>query len=703
MPTFLRISFFILLFHFSSLAQQTAYQTQRFSIPKLKSTTSPNFEKDFNTQIIHLEAPSPDGNSYKSFLMQQKIQSKAIFPYQNTTSLRTKSASTTPQPLIADGFGMLRKNAANGWVPIYGGLPNDNTAAVSKDGLLLLAINSNVYLRDLKTDSVLYPNQNVTLRQVFDLPSGNYYDPKITYDEAMDRFVLVFLKNNVPSTNKIMVGFSKTNNPIDGWHVYELPGNPLNNNRWTDFPTIALSNESLYFTGNLIIPNVSWQVGFDGSVLWEMDKMQGFSGAAAISPKLYADIRYQDKFVRNLHCVQGADGNVTDFHMLSNRNFDIENDTFFLVSLQKELDTSFLSIKAVVSDVKYGVPPNARQADTDTSDATKGLQTNDARVLGAIQFDNEIQFVGNTIYTPTGYSAVYHGKMNLANDEPTLKTHIIADQVKDFGYPNIAWTGNEPCDREAIIAFNHTSFEDFPGISAIYVDNEGNYSDVLVLKEGESIVDRIANDGYERWGDYFGMQRFYDQAGKVMTFGFTTDLSKANYGWVSLLNSPDTATIGYQLTTTVGKDYCTNKIQIQAFGGVGPYSVVWNNDAANQSLVSSNYCNGDTSFFTLYDARNCAIAGEYPFSIANINSEFTLFPNPTADILAFQFTAAEASTIAVNIYTETGHFVKQIAFQEVKKGLNELYFSTEPLIKGTYFVEILDGKTILSKNKFSKN
>ena len=71
--------------------------------------------------------------------------------------------------------------------------------------------------------------------------------------------------------------------------------------------------------------------------------------------------------------------------------------------------------------------------------------------------------------------------------------------------------------------------------------------------------------------------------------------------------------------------------------------------------------------------------------------------------MAFQFTAKEATLIEVNITDAKGSFVKQIIYQEVKAGLNELYFSTEPLPRGIYFVEIISGNEKLSKNKFVKN
>lgn len=696
-------SLFLLGFSFSVAAQNTSFKTKQFEIKLLKSTAKLTQNNAFHANITNLEAPNPNGDSYKAFLLQQKIKSRQQFPLQNTSRLRSSTASKVPTPIVSKSFGMMQKNNQGDLVPIYGGLPNDNTAAVSNDGILLLAVNSNVYLQNLKNDSILYPNDFVTLREVFDLPFGNYYDPKVLYDKDMDRFVLTFLKDNVPASSQIMIGFSKTNNPLDGWNIYALPGNPLNNNRWTDFPTIAISDSSVFFSGNLIIPGVSWQVGFDGSILWEMDKYAGYDSATSINPKLYYDIKHGNHYIRNLHCVQGADGNLDQLHLFSNRNFDIQNDTIFLVSLLKEnADSSYLNVKALISDLKYGVPPNGRQADTDTSDATKGLQTNDARVLGAIQFEDEIQFVSNAINPETGFSAIYHGTVHNLYTEPNITANLITDKVKDYGYPNIAWTGNEACDREVMIAFNHTSFVDTAGISAVYVDNERNYSEVIALRRGKSIVDRISFDSYERWGDYFGMQRKYNEAGKVYTFGFTTDETKKNFGWANELISPDTNTLHYAYTIKSNGAYCDEKVAIQAFGGVAPYSVEWSNSTSNTSLTSNNYCNGDSVYFILSDSRACQVSDTIYIPLAQSSKELALFPNPSNNMIAFQFTAAAATKIEVRIVDAKGAFMEKIVYQYVKKGLNELSFSTAPLAKGIYYVEILDGKTILTKTKFSK-
>ena len=152
-------------------------------------------------------------------------------------------------------------------------------SAVSNGGIVLGGINNIIWGYDLNTDTTIFPKHIKSLRQVCNgSSSANYYDPKMIYDEKADRFILVFLRDNTPQSSAFIVCFSTTNNPRDEWNVYEIDGNPLNNNRWTDFPAINITENELFITGNLIIPNVSWQVGFDGSVIWQVNKHDGFAG-----------------------------------------------------------------------------------------------------------------------------------------------------------------------------------------------------------------------------------------------------------------------------------------------------------------------------------------------------------------------------------------------------------------------------------------
>jgi hypothetical protein len=212
--------------------------------------------------------------------------------------------------------------------------------------------------------------------------------------------------------------------------------------------------------------------------------------------------------------VRGHD-NISDrLEFLSNRNFDLQNDTIFYIKLIEGTNDTTVTVEALVSNMPYGVPPNGKQADTDLSDPTKGLQTNDARVLGAIQKDDWVQFVSTTAHGNGPTAAIYHGFIDLSGPSPKITARILSDDDRDYGYPNIAWSGVHPSQTQCLIGFNFTSVQDNPGVGAVQLGNDTTFSTPIDLINGTAYVDRHS-DSYERWGDYFAIQPMFNQDGSL--------------------------------------------------------------------------------------------------------------------------------------------------------------------------------------------
>lgn len=656
---------------------------------------------DFGAQLLNLEMPSPNGTSYRSFLMQQKILAKTYWESNKTEITRSYEDRNTAQPIInGDGFIPTRMLTNGSIQTLIAGIPSDNTCAISKDGIMLVGVNSHIYAYNTHTGEPVFESHNITLTAMFSsTPTfGSFYDPKVIYDPERDRFILTFLKDSSPSTSKIIMCFSSTNNPSDPWYVYELPGNPLDNNRWTDFPCLSITNDKVYYTANLIIPNVSWQIGFDGSVIWEMDKDSAFAGANDINATLYYDIKFEDRFVRNLHPVNGANGTANELVCLSNRNFDITNDTIFYVHL---VDGE-INVQALKTNVNYGVPPNARQSDTNTDDPTMGLQTNDARPLGAIMFDDEIQFVSNTVNPNTGYSAIYHGRITWS-DGLAVTGNIISDDLQDFAYPNIAWSGNETCDREVIINFLYSAPNIFPGAAAVYVDNNRNSSDVLVIKTGENIVDRLPG-GYERWGDYTGLQRKFDASGDVYSFTYHALSDKRNTGFGVALSSPDSAKIVATLNLANPLQVCDNYVTVSVSGALPPLQFIWNDGEATSSTEFGPFCVNEEITCTVLDGRGCSETVKFNAAFNPPSGEIVIFPNPAPDYVIALFQVSGTPIIKANLYDNAGNLVAELLEQLGTNGLNQLIFSMETLAQGSYHLIIFaDGEKIHQEKVLKAN
>jgi hypothetical protein len=271
--------------------------------------------------------------------------------------------------------------------------------------------------------------------------------------------------------------------------------------------------------------------------------MAGFDGQD-VNATVYTQISHNGKFTRNLHAVRGHDNIADQLQFLSNRNFDLQNDTIFLITLTEGPDTT-IDTKALISNVPYGVPPNGKQGDTDTTDATKGLQTNDGRVLGAIQKDDWIQFVSTTAHGNNANAGIYHGFISGAqSDNPKISARVFYHPNRDYGYPNIAWTGAHTNQIQSLIGFNYTSIEGHPGVGAVQLGNDTTFSEPIDLKAGTTYVDRHS-DSYERWGDYFAIQNMYDLEGNIIPSevwmsGFYGDGPQQNRTYIAQVFGQDT-------------------------------------------------------------------------------------------------------------------------------------------------------------------
>ncbi len=324
---------------------------------------------------------------------------------------------------------------------------------------------------------------------------------------------------------------------MDDWNVYAIQGNPFDNNSWTDYPAISLTDKELFITGNLIMNCGGWwQISFKQSFIWQLDVKKGYDGEE-LDFNIFSEIKYKGKYCRNIHPVRGGNRFYgPEMYFLSERNFDLENDTFFVMKTNKYLNDEDLALTVdfVISDEKYGMPPDAQKPI-----AGKPLATNDSRVLGAFFHDDRIQFVGNCVGTNTGHASFYHGIFDARQLDKGVHFNIFSDSIMEYGYPNISYCGTLPESQQSIISYDYSSFKTQPGMGAfIYKGDNDKYSLPIVLKEGESNIDIIT--GTQRWGDYSASQPRYNKNGQVWVAGTYAKYynTKQAYGrWIASLNS----------------------------------------------------------------------------------------------------------------------------------------------------------------------
>ena len=525
-------------FSLASQAQNSTIQVP-YTIQKSATVRLSDIKEDWVPALQNIEAPKPDGN--KSQLQRVKDSLAKLYPRKS----QVKAADTTKQKKKENKAASQLKTTGALTAPYLGkhfngnvytaSTPNDNDIAVSNGDQLISVQNTSIFTCDVHR----YASTNhwVSL-SAFAYKLGNphsKFDPKVIYDPSSDQFILVFLNGYTDSTSSITVAFSQSNDPNGAWSLYELPGNPFNNGLWTDYPMMAMTEKELFITANLLYPDSSWQTGFNETIIWQINKHSGYKGLA-LNAVVHHNILFGGRPVRNLCPVKGGSKLYgPEMYFLSERNLDPQNDTVFLVRLNDTIGAPgfAINVQSLITPIDYFVPPDALQPGIGTG--TQTLATNDSRMLGAFLENNKIQYVHNTLDTATGNAAVYHGVIHDISTSPYITSRILGDSVLEFGYPNISYTGNNATEDNAVINVDHAAATVAPGVSALNTDGLGNYSSLSTLKSGTDYL-RVLG-GKERWGDYSGSQRKYNQAGRVWVNGLYANSAKQNVTWIAELST----------------------------------------------------------------------------------------------------------------------------------------------------------------------
>jgi hypothetical protein len=385
-----------------------------------------------------------------------------------------------------------------------GGIPMDNDIAISNDGIIISAVNSNIWIYDTLGNRLGIRNivNIVPFLGQFDRVS----DPRLLYDPKTDRFILVCFSGSSSTTTKIIVGFTATNDPLANWNFYQLNGNPFNDSTWSDYPIISISDKDLFMTFNQIQDVLGWQFGFRQSVIYQIKKDDGYN-ATPLQYTLWDSIKYNGTLYRNICPAKYQETNMgDDMYFLSVRNVDISNDSVFIIHIDNSYQSgnATMTQKVVQSPVDYGFPPNPAMNNGNY------LMTNDGRVLAAIYENDHIHFGANSVHPTLFNAGVLLGEIkNVSSASPTITAEVFADSVTEYGYPSMTYMGSSPTDHRVLFNIAHCYTDSFPGISVIYKDASSGFSDMVRVIESANSVNNLT-DSNERWGDYSGVQALYN-------------------------------------------------------------------------------------------------------------------------------------------------------------------------------------------------
>ena len=503
----------------------------------------------------------------------------------------------------------------------FGGFfPNDNHIAISNSGYIVSVINSKIN----------FYNQNGSLLNSYSLSSfannssltSSHYDPVCLFDPGSNRFIVVHLHGTTSSESKVIVSFSKSDNPNDGFWTYTLNGNVGNRNNWFDYPKIGISSQDLFITGNLFKNDDT----FSEAVILQIPKSAGYSGSTL-------------NYVYWLDITDGDNGKPFTILPLSG-GYGNYGPGIYLVST-KSSNSSKVYLYDITND--YGQNPNLQSYSINTTNYTVGgvafqkntndrLDNGDCRALSGFYANGICHFVFTSNYE-MGYNGLNYNRLNVSSQ--TNQSSVFGVSGRDYCYPSVAPFGTSSTDKSVCIGFLHSNENIFPECRAVTVDNNMNWSNSILVKQGEDYVD-IASGNTERWGDYTGIAKKFNANTPTVWFSgsygrnYTTDFN-VNGTWIAELISNSASPV---------------------------------EDAI---IKNDNYL-------------------VYPNPVTN--SYFHL-----------SFTLENLEQLEIVIYDIQGKMVKELFKGWLKPGEQRLTFNKEALAPGTYFVKITNENQVIANEK----
>lgn len=498
----IKIRILSILLLLSALTFNQAF-TQQYGKSAIKSKVNlsdPNLV-DYAPETFTSKSISRPGGNYATnkAIVDSIRQSMAV--QIGATKNKNNTQALGPAPLLSLEFQGNNSPAT----------PNDNDVAIGNNGFGISVLNSNLRIFDSVGNGVFTRTLSVFARSAGDF--NRAFDPRVSYDPIRDRFIVVFLNGTTSRDNNPVLCFSASNDPTGLWYCYTLPGNPLNDTSWSDYPIISISDQDLFLTLNLLRDSSGWKDGFRQSIIWQIALDEAYKGDS-LQHILWKDIKFNNQPLWSICPAQGGllpSGPESWF--ISVRPSDISNDSVFVHQISNSVKSgnAKLSTRLIRVNQPYGIAPSAKQP------SGQWLETNDARVLSAVYQAPFLHFAGNARNQQSNRAGIYYARWYVG--EPDASLVILSSDTLEFGYPDIAYAGKGGEDDPAVmITFSHVGVNTQPGTSVAYFNYSQSPSEVLRVRQGVQSIDVLV-DTFERWGDYTGIQRKYNRPGEFWLSG----------------------------------------------------------------------------------------------------------------------------------------------------------------------------------------
>jgi PKD repeat protein len=651
--------------------------------------------EDWRVTVKRLEISHKGDSLFRAFKQTQN-ELRKFLPKTFDSSLQEPSPDA---PVVTPS---IQRNFAGGMADWT--IPNDDHMAISNDGKIVSVKNTNI-AAFTENGTVLF---NMSLNAFANQPNltSTLYDPKIIYDSATDRFVIVCLHGNASSTSKIVYMVSTSGDPTASWWIYTFNGDLLGNGAWLDYPNLGITTHDIVIGGNLFYDNGNYQQG----IMFQFPKADAYAGST-LNGRYWYNITDNagnpgGTFYPMTYGLQGNYG--PQCILMSTYPTNASFVQFWVLD-------HYNASSPVLDGYSLGIPHYQIGADAQQNGSGALLDVGDCRIRGGFYLYDAGTQTGTTHFSFTAdedndgdnYNELWYGRVVWVGSSLTPTVSAFGLTGYDYCYPTVGCFGTSGSDQSVMIGFLRSSANTYPEMRVVNCDNGMSWSSSVQAKAGQNAVPSWS--GSQRWGDYMGVVRkkgggtpavwmsgcYGDAFGQWGTWiAEVTDGTST--GTAPIAHFYGSPTSGYAPLTVSFTDMSQNNPTSWNWnfpGGtpssstqVNPTVTYYNPGLYNVSLTTSNAFGSDTE--TQYNYIDVNVWVGTPSPNADSVLVATTFPNPSTGHFSTEFQVPVAGEITVEIVDVHGRVVKLLYKDVLRAGRHRLTFQDSHLPAGVYQIRI---------------
>ena len=323
-------------------------------------------------------------------------------------------------------------------------------------------------------------------------PDIEVSDPRVLFDPLSQRWFAsgLDLRRSTFEENRLMLGVSKTANPLDGWNTMAFDPDPATS-YFSDFPMLGIDANGVYLSANLFEPGAT---AVAGKTVVSIPKLDLLTISPTVANRTGFGLLTNTTGALTLQPAVNFAASATQGHLLGQGPFILHQLKLTGIDNAAGPGPASLSATTTIAAPAYAVPGNLLQPDGTTT-----LRNIDTRFGATVYEVNGVLF-GVHVTQVAGRSAIRWYRVAAATGL-LLESGTLSEPGVDYTFPSIAANEN----GIVLIGFNATSATQFVSSYAVAGETVGGVTTFgfpLLLKAGVANYHYFPVNGLSRWGDF---------------------------------------------------------------------------------------------------------------------------------------------------------------------------------------------------------